>query len=152
VSGPAVPPPPERPKPLTELAIWVGPVCGLLAGFVGFLVPLGFLSQDQADQINSLWPAVAAGLIPVISTTAGVLLQARLSRSRVTPVSDPRDNDGTRLVRIDSARLAASIRTARATSPRRYVPPPSDPPTDVIDTDPDGVPETARHERPEGRS
>lgn len=121
MTDPVTPIPVERPKPLTNLAVWIGPTVGLVGGLIGFLVPLGLITQATADVINQFaaavagdayaafvptditspagtWAAVIAGIVPVATSGVAVALHAKLGRQHVTPVIDPRDNEGRRLV------------------------------------------------------
>jgi hypothetical protein len=117
-----VPVPVERPKPLTTLATWLGPSLGVVGGLLAYLVTTGTVTQVQADTLNqavgilgtvvsgspspaAAWTAAAAGLITAASTSGAVAVQARLSRQRVTPLSDPVDHDGMPLVRADTVAL-----------------------------------------------
>ena len=111
----------ERPKPLRDLAVWIGPTVGLVGGIIGFLVPLGLIDQATADVLSKFtaavggyaydafapvastsplgtWAAVISGLLPVATSIGAVALHARLGRQHVTPMSDPRDGEGRRLV------------------------------------------------------
>lgn len=68
---------------------WAGAIAGILAA----LVSVGILNADQEANVNATVQALvgaAAFIIPLISSF--------LARSRVTPVADPRNDAGQRLV------------------------------------------------------
>ncbi len=58
----------------------------LITAVVGLAVALGLVTTDVGDN-----------LVPVLVTLAPIIT-ALWSRSSVTPIADPRDNDGTQLV------------------------------------------------------
>ena len=91
----------NRPTPVIDYARLASLVSALVVAGGGVLVLLGFVTSDQVAQ----W-AQTIGL--VVIAAGGVLAyvlplaQARKATELVTPVSDPRAGDGTRLVRADS--------------------------------------------------
>lgn len=94
----------DRPNPLSNVAAKLGPAWGALAGVIVALVPLGIITQAQADSIGVLGDSVVSGASIVGPIVGGVLAaalavgqaftQARVSKDDVTPVADPRDNQG----------------------------------------------------------
>jgi len=120
MTDPVTPVPVERPTPLTALAYWLAPSTALLSAVVGFLVPFGLVNQAQAEitqqvlgaftdgayldgQIGAgtsltVWTAVASGLISAAAAIGSAVAHVKLGRRYVTPLSDPRDDLGHRLV------------------------------------------------------
>lgn len=99
----------NRPRPILDAAnhikAWVGLVAALLsaAGTGGILL--------SADQVSAL-QGILGALLPLI-TAFGVVLTAfgivKRSEPLVTPMRDPRDNDGTKLVAIDGRPTAGGV-------------------------------------------
>lgn len=99
----------ERPNPLREAASKVGVAWSAGAAIVAYLVTSGVLSAAQGDAIAAAGEA-APGLITqvggvvagVIALGGAILASFRTvdsGREHVTPNRDPRDHDGTKLVR-----------------------------------------------------
>lgn len=97
-----------RPTPVIDYARLASLGSGLVVAIGGVLVLLGLVTTDQVSQ----W-AQALGLVVVAA--GGVLAyvlplaQARKATVLVTPVADPRDDDGTPLVRAGSTGATAPI-------------------------------------------
>jgi hypothetical protein len=75
-----------RPRPLRTAASWIGGVLALISGLVG----AGVLTDTQGSATAAVINAVL-----VLLGTFGVVVT---TEHKVTPVSDPRDADGTPLV------------------------------------------------------
>ncbi|WNV82204.1 hypothetical protein [Umezawaea sp. Da 62-37] len=75
-----------RPRPLRTAASWIGGVLALVSGLVG----AGVLTDTQGSATAAVINAVL-----VLLGTFGVVIA---TERKVTPVADPRDNDGTPLV------------------------------------------------------
>ena len=88
-----------RPRPIKtaadELKAWLGFATLVLGGAAGAGVNL--LTDDQANALTALLAAVPGivGAVSVVLTAFGIV---RRSEPLVTPMSDPRDNDGSPLV------------------------------------------------------
>ncbi|MEU7525446.1 hypothetical protein AB0A74_06920 [Saccharothrix sp. NPDC042600] len=76
----------SRPRPLRTIGSIVGGLTALVAGLVG----AGLLSPGTGTAIEGVINAVV-----VLLGTLGIVVTAE---RKVTPLSDPRDNDGTALV------------------------------------------------------
>ena len=74
-----------------------GSVVGLIMSLVMWLNTMGYLSWS-ADQISATEQLVAIA-IPLILSAIGIWL----TRMRVTPLVDPKDDDGTPLTRSDNS-------------------------------------------------
>jgi hypothetical protein len=87
---------PKRPTPLRDAASKVVKGVGVAVSFVTALVGFGVITAVQGDAVSGL-----LGLIPGAVTQIGMVLAAFNVASRaepqVTPVADPRDNDGNHL-------------------------------------------------------
>lgn len=98
----------DRPNPLGKVASTVGVAWSALAGLVGALVMFGVLTTAQANAIQTIG-SVAPDTITAIGTAIGGIM-AMLSgvvaafrtvahgKDDVTPVVDPRDYAGNRLI------------------------------------------------------
>ena len=85
----------SRPHPLRHEATLRGVIVGV--GAVGALVgvdQVGFLTEQATQVIQLLATGGAVVAAPVLSARAG--------EKHVTPVDDPRDNQGRRLVPVDT--------------------------------------------------
>lgn len=100
-----------RPEPLVTRA----KVTATISGLVSLLVTVSVLPATLGDAINGTSEAVVSGLGLVIATVP-TLVHAWQSRKAVTPVADPRNDDGARLVPAGSADavLDAAVALARA--------------------------------------
>lgn len=106
--------PSNRPNPLGEAASKVGTAWSAGAGVVSALVAFGVLSVAQGDAIAVAGEAapgtitalgtVIAGVLPIVSGIVSSFRTASAARDHVTPSRDPRDHDGTQLVRADGYR------------------------------------------------
>ncbi|MCS7484645.1 hypothetical protein ACFFQW_45230 [Umezawaea endophytica] len=75
-----------RPRPLRTAASWIGGTLALVSGLVG----AGVLTDTQGSATAAVINAVL-----VLLGTFGVVIA---TEHKVTPVSDPRDTDGTPLI------------------------------------------------------
>lgn len=108
----------SRPNPLGEAASRTGAAWSILSGVVSALVAYGVLTVTQATAINAAGEAISpavtavgtvvAGLMPVISGLVSAFRTATAGRELVTPVADPRANDGTPLVPAPEPKTLAS--------------------------------------------
>lgn len=89
---------PPRPRPIlaaaTQLKNWISVVSSIVAalGASGAL-----MSAEQVTATQGVLTALLV-LIPAVSTVLTAFGIVRRSEPLVTPMQDPRDNDGTRLV------------------------------------------------------
>lgn len=94
----------DRPRPVKAAADQLRNWLGVAAAFITAAGTGGMLLS--ADQVTAL-QGVLAGVVPLVSAV-GVALTAfgirRRSEPLVTPMKDPRDNDGTALVPIPGSR------------------------------------------------
>lgn len=96
-----------RPQPILDAFKSVGVALSGLGGVVTTLVTLGVLSTDEADAVNSalsygvqaseVLGAVAAGGVAIVVGLLSAFGAGKTAQGRVTPVEDPRANDGTPL-------------------------------------------------------
>lgn len=103
----------SRPNPLGEVASKVGVAWAAAGGVVSALAAFGVLSSVQASAIQAAGEAapgtitalgtVIAGILPLITGIVSAFRTASAGKEKVTPVSDPRANDGTPLVPADSS-------------------------------------------------
>lgn len=88
----------ERPRPLRDAASRLSQVLGIAGALITGLVGWGVLTAAQGDAVTGL-----LGLIPGVVTAVVAVLSAfgvvRAGEPQVTPLSDPRDDDGTPLSR-----------------------------------------------------
>lgn len=88
-----------RPRPLADAAGTATRVVGTLSALVTALAGAGIalLTAEQASAVTALLGAVPGGvtMIGVALASFGIVKQAE---PQVTPVSDPQDNQGNRLV------------------------------------------------------
>jgi len=75
--------------------VWANAIAGVLAAAVS----VGLLNASQATNVNGVVQALVGAASFLLPLIAGFL-----ARRRVTPVADPRDTDGTRLVRSGVSR------------------------------------------------
>jgi hypothetical protein len=101
----------KRPTPLTTRAYVVSTVSALAALCVELGAPkLGADLTRYSD------------VVAFVVLTAGPTVTAWLARRHVTPSADPRDNDGVKLVRVDTAAvvqtdIASALAAAEAIFP-----------------------------------
>lgn len=76
----------SRPRPLRTAASIVGGLTALIAGLVGS----GLLTSTQGNAVT--------GVITAVVTALGAFGFVVTTERKVTPVTDPRDDDGRRLV------------------------------------------------------
>jgi hypothetical protein len=91
-----------RPRPIHEAFKSVGGAVAFLGSLVASLAGWGIITATQGDAITGL-----LGLVPGAVTAVSVLLAAfgvvRRAEPEVTPMIDPRDDDGTPFVRLHAA-------------------------------------------------
>lgn len=102
----------DRPNPLRDAATKAGAAWASLAGLVSLAGTYGLLSGAQVDAIGAVgeqlpeWlltvGPVAGAVVAAGATLVGSFGTAREARKDVTPNRDPRDHDGTPLVREDT--------------------------------------------------
>jgi len=89
----------ERPRPIAEAADRAVKIVGTLSALVTALAGSGIalLTTEQASAVTAL-----LGAVPGVVTMIGVALASfgivGRSEPKVTPLEDPRDNQGNRLV------------------------------------------------------
>lgn len=89
----------------SEIRNWVG----LLSAFITAAGTGGILLS--ADQVTAL-QGVLAAVLPIVAAVSVALTAfgiRKRSEPLVTPMADPRDNDGTKLVAIDSRGSAGGV-------------------------------------------
>lgn len=89
-------PQPDR-HPLRKVAASVVMVAGLLSTLVTGLVGYGVVTSVQGDAVVGLLGLIP-GVITAVGTTIAAFQTAHSGEHEVTPVADPRANDGTPLV------------------------------------------------------
>lgn len=89
-----------RPTPLDDAASKVARTVGTLSALVTALAGAGIalLSAEQADAVTGLLGAVP-GVVALIGTVVAAFRVRDVAKPEVTPIEDPRANDGTPLVR-----------------------------------------------------
>lgn len=95
----------KRPAPLLTRAS----VAATISGLVSLLVTVGILPATVGSQITSTAETVIAAIMLVLSTVP-VVVHAVSAQKVVTPVADPRNSDGVKLVPAGSA--AATLEAA----------------------------------------
>ena len=78
-----------RPEPVVNAAVWGG----LVSAFIAFLRAMGWLELDNAQ-----YDALMNFLTILIPLLAPVITAIALARPKVTPVSDPQNNQGQPMV------------------------------------------------------
>jgi hypothetical protein len=86
----------DRPRPILE-AIQAGMWKTWLGGAVTAAVAFGILNTQQATAVNNLVAAVVT-LVTVATSLAAQLHVLHTAEPQVTPVSDPQDDAGHKLV------------------------------------------------------
>lgn len=90
-----------RPRPILD-AIRTGTWKTGLGTLVTAAVAFGILNAEQATVANN----IVASLVTIVTAVTAILAQVHVlqrAEPQVTPVVDPRANDGTRLVRVPPA-------------------------------------------------
>ena len=87
----------KRPRPIFDKFKTIGGGLSVTAGALSSLVTLGVLHQAEADSINGVLVA-GAGLLTTVMTLLTTFGVVKSSEPLVTPVVDPRDDAGNRLV------------------------------------------------------
>lgn len=89
-----------RPAPLDDAASKVARIVGTITALVTALAGAGIslISVEQADAVTALLGAVP-GLVALAGTVFAAFRVRDVAKPDVTPVEDPRANDGTPLVR-----------------------------------------------------
>lgn len=105
----------KRPEPLITKA----KITATISGLVSLLVTLGILPATLGTQLDSTTEAVMAA-VSAVAATVPVVLHAVNSRKDVTPVTDPRDDEGNKLVPKDSASATLDAQTALAEAEALY--------------------------------
>lgn len=95
-------------NPLTEIASKIGTGWSALSGVIGALVSYGVLSGAQGEALTAAgaqaqdtvtaFGTVLGGVLPLIAGVVSAFSTAKVGEGKVTPVADPRANDGTPLV------------------------------------------------------
>ncbi|HSL51995.1 MAG TPA: hypothetical protein VK878_23235 [Candidatus Deferrimicrobiaceae bacterium] len=100
----------DRPRPIKaaadELKAWLGFATLVVGGAAGAGVNL--LTDDQANALTAILAGVpgVVGALTVMLTAFGIV---KRSEPLVTPMRDPRDNDGTRLVAVGERPTAGGV-------------------------------------------
>lgn len=106
----------KRPEPVLTSAN----ITATIAGLTSLLVTLGVLPATSVTQVNTMTEAVVAAVGLVVSTVP-TLIHARVARKSVTPLTDPRNAAGEKLVparplpAAPSAPVAAPVAPAEST-------------------------------------
>lgn len=95
-------PTPDR-RPLARVGKRVGAVLAVIGAAASTLVTVGALTADQGSALEAV-AAGAAGLITAVTVALTAFGVIRKAEPLVTPVDDPRTDDGTPLVPITRAR------------------------------------------------
>lgn len=100
----------DRPRPIKsaadQLKSWLGFATLIVGGAAG--AGINLLTDDQADAVTATLAAVpgVVGTITVLLTAFGIV---KRSEPLVTPMEDPRDNDGTQLVAMGDRPTAGGV-------------------------------------------
>lgn len=94
----------DRPNPLGEAASRTGAAWAAASGLVGALVTFGVLSAAQANAVTAAGDALPttitaigtliAGVMPIVAGLISAFRTAAVARNHVTPIRDPRDDQG----------------------------------------------------------
>jgi len=89
----------DRPTPLDDAARRAVKVAGTVSALLTALAGAGItlLTNEQADALTGLVGAVP-GLITLVGVTMAAFGVRNIAKPQVTPVEDPRDNQGNTLV------------------------------------------------------
>lgn len=88
---------PDRPRPLQEAADDATQIHGMWMGISTAVVSAGLISLTASNLIAATL-GIVPGLLAMVSTALGAHVVVRAGEPLVTPVTDPRDNDGHPLV------------------------------------------------------
>lgn len=86
-----------RPEPVLDAGKVAGAITGIITAVLGALVLAGVINQENADA----WLVVVTSIGTALATLAAVafpIYQAHQARKKVTPLSDPVDEQGAPLV------------------------------------------------------
>jgi uncharacterized membrane protein YuzA (DUF378 family) len=86
-----------RPTPVRDAAAGVAKVTAVIGALITSLVGFGVLQAVQGDAVTSLLGAIP-GLVTLVTAALGAFRVAAKAQPLVTPVSDPQNNAGVRLV------------------------------------------------------
>lgn len=89
----------DRPEPVLQAARLAGAVSGLVTAGGATFVLLGWATGPQVTQ----WAVICGGIVTAVGALLAAalpLITARGARKQVTPLTDPRDADGVRLVPV----------------------------------------------------
>ncbi|GAA1281618.1 hypothetical protein GCM10009634_27330 [Saccharothrix xinjiangensis] len=89
--------PADRPRPILEAFKSVGSAVSLAGSVVTALVGWGILSQVQGDAVEGLLGAIP-GVVTLVTALLAAFKVVRRAEPLVTPVADPQNNAGVRLV------------------------------------------------------
>lgn len=87
-----------RPRPILDAFKSIGSAISLLGSMVTAFVGWGILTEVQGDALEGLLGAIP-GLITLITSLLSAFGVVRRAEPLVTPMEDPRTDDGVRLVR-----------------------------------------------------
>lgn len=89
----------DRPTPLDDAARRATKIVGTLSALVTTLAGAGIavLSAEQASALTALLGAIP-GAVALVGTTIAAFRVRDIAKPDVTPVADPRDNQGNHLV------------------------------------------------------
>jgi len=86
-----------RPEPLKALIGEASTINGLMMGVLTALVSAGLITVQTSNLVTALFGLIP-GALAVAATVLGARALAVAGRAEVTPVSDPMDDEGQRLV------------------------------------------------------
>lgn len=89
----------SRPRPILEAFKSVGSAVALIGSIVTSLVGWGVLSATQGDAVNGLLGAIP-GVVALATSLLAAFGVVKSSEGKVTPVEDPRNNAGQKLVAV----------------------------------------------------
>ncbi len=119
----------RRPQPVLAAAQASAIATWAVAVLVGWLDRRGWLLPDGVAE--PLAELLEVGIVAGASAVSG-LLAARRARDRVTPLADPRDDDGGRLIRLRTSGPAARPPAPRPAAAHERAPAPAGAPTEQI--------------------
>ena len=113
-------------NPLSDIAQKIGTGWSAVSGVIGALVTYGVLSGAQGEALTAAgaqaqdtvtaFGTVLGGALPLLAGVISAFSTAKVGERHVTPVGDPRDNDGNRLT---PAPPAAAVPTDQPGDHRR---------------------------------